>query len=252
MISVLNEETQEYEMGPCQCSKDKISKSLLDKRFEVARLRKDYISTTLEGLELAWSKLEPYSQKVGAQQTQATLAKVKSANAEPLGEFLSYVKKPEALMSSDISVLWLLCADPLSGKTSALTALAKSLIVNGYRTRFFDMETLRQKLINFKDEDGLAELEDAILKYDVFLIDDAFYRGKKMHYSSNDYVIVTLYSFFNKAVANGVKLVCSSNVDIDQIPEEYVEISSVLIKNSKTLMYTGTLISWIKNGKPQN
>lgn len=242
-IRVGNDFDGDVEWKLCSCQEKELDSQIIARILKVTRIPELYWNKKYE--EFDWPLLRPYSKSGVITAERSKIAEIVS-NSEVVKDKLNkYMSDPVSFMTDPFNALWIWGADPNTGHSTLACILGIKLVKAGYNVRYYDMQSLTKAILEYKDADVMAEMESAMNRFDVFIIDDAFDKTKS-YLSNSDYVNTSLFNFFKKALDKNKKLICTCSVDVDNLPDEYVSVVSLLIRSYKPIHMIGSFNDKIK------
>lgn len=230
MKPVKNEVTGEEEYTICDCYKNEYEKSFMALKYEKAHIPKNFQSVTED-------EVVSYIESLGQIDTTESASKVKAKNTTAKDSYLSIVHDPASFLKTSKTVTWFFSKNKLFKFQLLSSLMAKTFVDKNIKVRLFKMTELQQQLLNYHDIDRFAELERNIKMYDVFIIENVF--SQTTNVSNSQYVISTLYHFFDVITSNGIKVICTSDKALDDVPSDYLGIAGLLQYSIDTIQFIG-------------
>lgn len=237
-------EDGEIERVLCECQVEEYKRQLYEIQLKSSRIPSNYWDCTMS--TYPYNFLRPY-EKSGLECKERSKIKQLEIDNEPyFTKLKNYESNPDSFISEKFNVLWIWGEDPNTGHTASACALGLALLKKGYRVRYYEMQSLLKLIMEYQDKDVVAEMSAAAEKFDAFIINDAFDRSR-CSATSNEYLRANLFAFFQGILSKNKKVICTSDVDIDGIPEAYTSLISTIIRSYSGMHIRGTLNSMFKS-----
>lgn len=211
----------------CKCRKEKLNVDSLNNKLIEAHIPKRYWEYSLDSYSSLSFKPE-----------------VLENNKDSLDVFKRIMDDP-LLFTNNYQLLWLWGSDENSGHTSLAIMFAKELLKIGHTARFITMHDLIKMLSDFDSKEALSSLKEP----SVLIIDDACDVSRCYISVKGDFAKVALFDFIANAFNDGKYLICTSNVDIINIPDMYRELIAIFLRHKLSLEFKGTLTPIFANKK---
>ena len=241
-ISKVNAD-DEVERTLCSCQIEEYRKQLFDLQLKSSRIPSECWQYTMD--TFPYQYLLPFDKSGVTCVDRPRKKQLDADNAPSFIRLKEYVSNPQAFIAEKFKVLWIWGEDPNTGHTASACALGVSLLKKGYKVRYYEMQGLIKLIMEYQDRDVVAEMAIAADKFDVFIINDAFDRSRSS-VSNNEYLRANLFGFFQNVLSRDKKIICTSDVDIDGIPEAYTGLISTIIRSYSGMHIRGTLNSMFK------
>ena len=241
-ISKVNEEG-EVERTLCECQVEEYRRQMLELQLKSSRIPSECWEFTMDTYPHKY--LLPFDKSGVTCMDRPRIKKLQEDNGPCFSRLKQYVDNPESFINEKFKVLWIWGEDPNTGHTASACAIGVALIKKGYKVRYYEMQGLIKLIMEYQDRDVVAEMAAAADKFDVFIINDAFDRARSS-VSNNEYLRANLFGFFQNVLSRNKKIICTSDVDIDGIPEAYTGLISTMIRAYSGMHIRGTLNSMFK------
>lgn len=231
----------EAERTICDCQIQEYERQKLSAMIKASRIPEEYAQYTFDSYPI--SNLQPYNKSGIANYSRDEKIQLISKNKPYFDTIKGYIDNPSSFMSEPFKVLWIWGEDPNTGHSVMAANIGCALIKKGYKVRYYEMHNLTKLIMEFKDADVVAEMNRAIDYFDVFIVNDAFDRQRSTVSSANEYLRANIFNFFQQTLSKNKKIICTSDVDIIGIGEQYNSIISMVIRSYSEMHICGTLNS---------
>ena len=240
-------EVGEEVWSPCECRIKKDREMLLESKLTDANIKKKFRMYTFDDyLAMSFTK---EIQDFNRPQVE-TLQKFINNPHEFMNNPYEFVRGPEdfnnnsegsiispEVFSKNPQTLWIWGEDSNAGHTTLSIILGIALIKAGYKVRFFKMQNLLDAFVEFDKKDAFfADLK----KFDVYIIDDAFVKGRSI--VSGQYTHAHLFNFIDTALGEDKHFIMTSDKLVEGISSEFEQIKMILKRSLLELELRGSII----------
>ncbi|HRZ18534.1 MAG TPA: hypothetical protein P5136_00515 [Methanofastidiosum sp.] len=210
---------------PCQCRKDREKKTLLNTKRIDARIPPKLWDFTFE----SYSHLP----MIGRENDK-----------ESIETFKKILDNPFIVKEKDIQVIWIYGKNDNACHTSLAIILGTAFLEKDFFVRFI---TFQELMNNFTEFNTRVSYFEELEKYQVYIIDNAFDSSRAGAFGKGDYSQKAAFNWVNTALSNGKILICTCNVPIRQISDEFKQSKIVLLRSFIELNFLGTIITESKS-----
>ena len=153
-----------------------------------------------------------------------------------------FIKNPEEFINN-YQILWIWGEDPNAGHTTLANMLGISLIKAKYRIKFIKMQHLVNEFYNLDKRDSYVT---GLMKFDVYIIDDAFVPGRVK--ISGEYTKTHLFNFIDDGLSCGKHFIMTSDRLVNDLSTDLGEIKIIMQRSLLELELRGSILGTSKNG----
>lgn len=229
---------------PCECQIKLLKQEIKSKVMTITRIPPVFWNQTFDG----YKELLPLKSRDGSGAFNKLSGALQKSNNATLQILEQYIHNPISLYDKETptaKALWIHGEYPCSGHTSLACLLAKALWQVKVKTVFFNMNEIRNRLVDFESSTMTPkQFEDKVIdNYDAVIIDD-IYTKNKLFSSDNDYLLGAFTSLIERIIYQNKLLICTSDRELDNITSEvHRDALSVIVPYTELLPIFGTLES---------
>lgn len=147
---------------------------------------------------------------------------------EGKNEYEEFLNNPNSMLNEKF--IWLWGVDDNIGHTSLALLLGMKLVELKVKVKFIKMNDLLQV---FHDFENKAETLANISRASVIILDDAFDTSRC--FVGKGFTQISLFNWMDTMVANKKLFICTSNIAINSIANEYRECKCILLRQNKEI-----------------